>query len=289
MKIILSRKGFDSSSGGVASPILPDGTLLSLPIPDIRGTVTYADLEWQGHPVGTVVQSLTRKRIKRHHRAHLDPDIYPQICPRHPDWRPLFGQDGAAQSHLANQGVGVGDLFLFFGWFREVRRVGRGYRFVKGAPDQHVIYGWLQVGEIWQGAQLVGTVPKWAADHPHCCGGRGERNTLYIAANDLRIPGEGAPPLAGAGLFSQYQERYGLTAPNSLRTRWRLPRWFHPTPPQLPTRPPLTYHQTPSRWHLDGEYVYLQSAARGQEFVFDTVDYPEAVEWLSHLFENSHR
>ena len=33
MKVILSRKGMDSESGRVASPILPDGTLLSLPIP----------------------------------------------------------------------------------------------------------------------------------------------------------------------------------------------------------------------------------------------------------------
>jgi len=33
MKIILSRKGFDSEAGGYPSPILPDGTMLSLPIP----------------------------------------------------------------------------------------------------------------------------------------------------------------------------------------------------------------------------------------------------------------
>ena len=32
-RIILSRKGFDSSSGGVASPIFSDGSLCSLPIP----------------------------------------------------------------------------------------------------------------------------------------------------------------------------------------------------------------------------------------------------------------
>ena len=33
MKVILSRKGFDSSSGRMCNPILPDGILLSLPIP----------------------------------------------------------------------------------------------------------------------------------------------------------------------------------------------------------------------------------------------------------------
>ena len=40
MKIILSRKGFDSSCGGVASPILPGGEIVSLPIPERPGTVT---------------------------------------------------------------------------------------------------------------------------------------------------------------------------------------------------------------------------------------------------------
>ena len=35
MRLVLSRKGFDSSqaSGGCASPILQDGQMLSLPIP----------------------------------------------------------------------------------------------------------------------------------------------------------------------------------------------------------------------------------------------------------------
>ena len=32
-KLILSRKGFDSGSGGCPSPIFPDGTVFSLPIP----------------------------------------------------------------------------------------------------------------------------------------------------------------------------------------------------------------------------------------------------------------
>jgi len=36
MKVILSRKGFDSASGGHPSPILPDGTLLSIPIPSMN-------------------------------------------------------------------------------------------------------------------------------------------------------------------------------------------------------------------------------------------------------------
>ena len=41
MKIILSRKGFDSGYGGCPNPILPDGTLLSLPIPSRNEKVKY--------------------------------------------------------------------------------------------------------------------------------------------------------------------------------------------------------------------------------------------------------
>lgn len=45
--------------------------------------------------------------------------------------------------YLENQGVTVGDLFLFFGWFRQAEIVNERYRFVRKAPDLHVIYGWL--------------------------------------------------------------------------------------------------------------------------------------------------
>lgn len=43
MKVILSGKGFDSSYGGQDSPILPDGTLLSLSIPSYE-LIGYDDL-----------------------------------------------------------------------------------------------------------------------------------------------------------------------------------------------------------------------------------------------------
>ncbi len=49
----------------------------------------------------------------------------------------------AAQAVLEREGVGPGDLFLFFGWFRRVEVCGGVFRFVKGAPDVHVLWGWL--------------------------------------------------------------------------------------------------------------------------------------------------
>ena len=280
VKIILSRKGFDASAGGVASPLFSDGTLLSLPIPDVRGTVTYGELKWGSHQLGDLVTALTRGRLDRQTRAHLDPDLYGPICPRQPGWRPLFGQDGAAQSHLQNQGVGVGDLFLFFGWFRAVEGPRSHYRFVKNAPDLHLLYGWLQVGAMLTGAQIAATAPVWAAAHPHCIGGRGVRNTVYVASDQLTLAGS---PTAwpGAGYFTAYQEHFCLTAPNRLRTQWRLPRWFYPAA----DKPPLSYHTDLTRWSCDDEYAYLCSATRGQEFVLDTTNYPEAVPWVMTLMQ----
>lgn len=78
MKIVLSRKGFDSSAGGCPSPILPDGQLLSLPIPDTLSPTRYADL---GLPSG-LLDDLTRGRIELNHGAHLDPDIHWRSLPR---------------------------------------------------------------------------------------------------------------------------------------------------------------------------------------------------------------
>ena len=280
MKIVLSRKGFDSSYGGVASPIFPDGTLLSLPIPDEKGTVTYGELCWEQYRIGELVTALTRGRLTHQSRAHLDPDLYSHICPRPPNWRPLFGQDGAAQSHLTNQGVGVGDLFLFFGWFRRVERREGQYSFVQQAPSQHLIYGWLQVGAILTGEQIVQAAPAWAMYHPHCTGGYSPRNTLYIASERLTLDGI-MTPFAGAGTFRHYQDDLCLTAPNALRTLWRLPPWFYPTA----DKPPLTYHTALSRWSRDADYTYLRSAMRGQEFVLDTAHYPEAVEWVSRTVD----
>lgn len=117
MKIILSRKGFDSSAGGASSPILPDGTLLSLPIPDTSRTsnIRCEDIRANGVSIGIVVEDLTKQKITRRDFAHLDPDLRASAYPRLPDWRPLFGQSDQSQTHLKNEGVTVGDLFLFFG------------------------------------------------------------------------------------------------------------------------------------------------------------------------------
>jgi len=278
VKLILSRKAFDSSAGGVANPILDDGLMIPLPIPDKQSKIRYEELAIGGENLGIVASDLTRGRTKPDHFAHLDPDLSPTSYPREVGWRPLFGQSGAAQRVLEREGVGVGDLFLFFGWFRRATRSAGRLRFVQGAPDMHVFWGWLQIGEVISVENV--TPPPWMGYHPHVAfQGRGAHNTLYVASETLTL--DGVPAEApGAGTFHTYSDRLRLTKPgSSSRSLWKLPHWFTPQP----GRPALGYHTDPERWASNGEDVLLRSVARGQEFVLDAALYPEAGAWVREL------
>ena len=136
MKIILSRKGFDSANGYVPSPIFPSGKIISLPIPDSRSPIKYDDIYWNGQNLGELVYQLTDGQITGQHKAHLDPDLRKESLPDRPKvWRGLFGQVGAAQGHLERL-VEPGDLFLFFGWFKQIRKTLDGvYTYSPSAPD----------------------------------------------------------------------------------------------------------------------------------------------------------
>ena len=281
VKLILSRKAFDSSAGGVANPIFDDGSMIPLPIPDKQSSIRYQDLTVAGHNLGAVASDLTRGRTRADHFAHLDPDLVFSAYPREPDWRPLFGQVGAAQTVLSREGVGPGDVFLFFGWFRRVSRPSMRLEYVKAAPDLHVLWGWFQIGEV---LPLEGASPPvWMAYHPHLVpGSRARNNTMYVASETLDLDGvaEGVP---GAGSFASYDDRLRLTKPGCSRSTWSLPAWFHPDS----SRRPLGYHHDLDRWRREDDRVTLRAASRGQEFVLDSADYPEALPWIASLVQPS--
>lgn len=273
MKIILSRKGFDASSGRVASPILPDGSLLTLPIPDPSGTVPLVELRPRGIDMAHVVRDLTEGRLSGDTRVHLDPDLERSALPRLGGWRPAFGQCSAAQSHLERFHVGVSDLFLFFGWFRQVECTQGRYRFVSGAPDLHVLFGWLEVGDLLKG-DLLKAPPAWLCGHPHLDGTPRSKNCVYLGRT------RGSLGVSGAGTFPRYSSGLQLTAAGSrLRSVWRLPSWFSPHR----GRPALSYHSRPDRWAKEGSTVMLSTVGRGQEFILDAGHYPEALPWAKSL------
>ncbi|HET9131146.1 MAG TPA: hypothetical protein VFO86_09375, partial [Terriglobia bacterium] len=166
MKIVLSRKGFDttndekSNCGGVASAIFPDGTMLSLPIPEVsqymRTGIRYSDIECPTpdfENLGILVEQLSRGPLRptRDSFAHLDPDLNRNSLRwRAEGWKPLFGQDLGAQTELAS--LREGDLFLFVGRFQEIeiqqQRGVKVARFRRGSIAKNMIFGWLSIGKV---------------------------------------------------------------------------------------------------------------------------------------------
>ncbi len=188
MKVILSRKGFDSTNGGCPSPIFPDGTLLSLPIPS-DDSDSYDRLSYEDISYAKLLKQLRPKRTYNH--CHVDPDLRPNVRSSVVDgWIPAFGQIDAAQGLLSNAGVEPGDVFLFFGWFRQIETTEAGYRFKKkhngdfySWADMHVIYGYMQIGNVLTEPAEIEKY-KW---HPHASASRlmNKTNALYLPSERL--------------------------------------------------------------------------------------------------------
>lgn len=275
MKIILSRKGFDSGYGGYPSPILLNGEMLSIPIPvpeeDIKYDEIYVD---KNNSYINIMNRLYGERIKVENKGsykinelscHLDPDIRKLTYKRHNEWVGLFGQSGAAQSHLNNRGVKEGDIFLFFGWFKSTKNELKDIEFNRSCTGFHAIYGYLQVGEIITVNQL--TSKAWMNYHPHVKRGRQatDNDVVYIARESLSFNKD----LQGSGTF-KFSPELKLTKDGMSRYKWDLKDFMRDVN--------ISYHSKKS-W----KEGYFQSATKGQEFVIDANK--KVVNWVKDLIE----
>ena len=260
MKVIISRKGFDSGYGGMPSPILPDGTMISMPIPSPGDKVRFDDLSYNSISYADIIKQLKPNNPVISEECHLDPDIRKDVTYRMDGWKPAFGQIDAARSHLCNQGVGIGDIFLFFGWFRHTELINGKLQFIGPSSGFHAIYGYMQVGEI---IERYEDVPIWLESHPHAKKERWMRNNaIYIASDNLSLK----PELPGSGCFT-FTEKHKLTKEGCSRSIWNLPEFFRNIP--------ITYNA--KAWKEDE----FHSAAKGQEFVFTAND--DVLNWISEL------
>jgi len=279
MKLILSRKGFDSAAGGCPSALL-DGRPVSFPIPTRQPSPTrYGDLFGD---IATLITDLSKGRITREHTCHLDPDLDPNALARLPGWRGALGQVSTAQTHLANNLIAPGDLFLFWGLFRAASRSGGRGRWQFTGHAEHRIFGWLQIDEIL----TIGEDPQpalsrhpWLASHPHLATGWNKNNTVYVARNELALPSVRAG-LPGFGLFNTGVRLTAATSPQP--STWTAPAWLNPRTGGTG----LTYHPL-ERWSEGGDNR-LRTAARGQEFIADLGRRTDAQAWLQQLFEQGH-
>lgn len=242
MRIIFSRKGFDSVAGGGPSPIVDDRPI-SLPIPaygELSAT-TYGDLE-----LGERVSTASRGKYGAGDLCHYDPMFLA-------DGTAMLGQCGGSQGHLANQGVGEGDVFLFFGLFADEAT----------GEKHHRIFGWLEVEavrSIDHADRLEPVIVRAiAADHPHFIGMHGKNDTLYV--------GRGA-------VAKRAWPELRLTVPGGPVSLWHRPPWLKPGG--------LTYFPKPANWP---EPDRLYRVGNGQEFVADIGERKAPREWLARMID----
>lgn len=252
MKIILSRKGFDSANGGCPSPIIGD-RFLSLPIPS-HDNVSFADLSFDGRSYLELLRTWNRKNPKAKYfcngcgapllGCHADPDL-------ENGW---FGQIGSAQGYLKNQGVGPGDIFLFFGRFQLADA--NTLTPMKDEPIIHAVYGWLEVANVLTDRDEI----KKHKGHPHACEARlaDKSNALYVGRCGL-LP------------FTDYNGDNVLTLNQGKQSKTATWRMLD----SLKVKDRMNHAKNPE------EGIYYQGI--WQELV---LDHPDAEAWALDLIHN---
>jgi hypothetical protein len=294
-RIVLSRKGFDSTKGGGSgrSPVF-DGRPFSIPIPQsdregryLTGGTTYGSLslphdvaKWTGvEDFGRLLKLLGRRNLGTNHSVHLDPDIRPEIRPPHfESQKAIFGQDGGALTELTGNSCSEGTLFLFFGLFQPVqRREPDALRFT--GKRQHIIWGWMQVDEI---VRVENGTPKWAEHHPHVVYRdlMNVGNSMYVASKNLSFAD--AP---GFGEFAKVTNSrvLSMNCDECPCDTWQLPEAVMAGALTRPGNKLQCPAKAGHRYRPD--HTARNYTGPGQEFIFDTTKDEGAFRsWLSDIF-----
>ncbi len=230
MKVILSKKGLDSSNS--IKPItINNKQMLFLPIPSDNNydTERYSEifidkisLLYYCKEMGIDYGYIKEKEVPINGttNCHLDPqllDYFGYADFKGSDkFKGNFGQVLSAQKHLENSKVQVNDLFLFYGWYND-----------KNKPNgKHTIFGYLQIGEIIkvneltpdQKQDIINKYP-WLHHQPHWYS-KETNNTIYIARETCTFDKK----IKGYGMF-KYNNKLDLTANDmTLKTCWKIPK-----------------------------------------------------------------
>jgi hypothetical protein len=233
-----------------------------LPIPDKKTSVSYGDLtfSYKGDSIQKILNDLTGKKIfsgkKRScdyesvkFKCHLDPMIVENFRFE----GIAFGQEGRAASHLLRQGVREEDIFLFYGWFREVEKKNGKWRYKKVSLDLHVIWGLMKVEEKIvlneENVKKICVKYPFLKKHPHIEVKRKYPNILFLSKENWKK--------------FRSQEEVVLTDTKNYRGRsfWRLPKYFN--------QPQAFSYLKLEKFAIDGSEVVIETPGRGQEFVLN--------------------
>lgn len=276
-RIILSRKGFDSSTGkkpSRASPIFEDGRIFSVPVHiNTSDPDTYKDVEYGGINAFEAIKYAyknARDGVPYHENdsCHFDPNLSVQPG--------LFGQQGNDQTELEKGGVREGDLFIFFGWFQT-------YSKEKESIDSHHIFGWLQIEEIIHG---TGQIKTYCDDmhihHPHASGAW-KKNTLYVSSSDLNSS-FGTLNGKGSGFFKTTDPKLILSEKmcSSRKSRWQLPKEYFPPSQQIFA---VSNAKGPKKW-MDPKNLIIDANGQWQELILNSEKFPSIEKWAFDLIKD---
>ena len=215
MKVILSKKGLDSSFSKNPIPIL-DEKLIFVPIPNEQDILKYGDLKNLNRFIEVTGQN--KSFLETH--CHLDPQLENYFnCE---NFKGSLGQIEGFQTHLEKNSVEVGDLFLFYGWYLDVINDNL------HKNGKHVIWGYMQIGEIIKPETLNESERKelekkypWLKYQPHWNSNKYKNiknNTIYIAKDTCTFDKN----LKGYGILD-YTISLDLTdKDNKNRSHWKI-------------------------------------------------------------------
>jgi len=281
MRIILSRKGFDSSYGSHPSIILPDNKMISFPIPVTQPEIGIAAEDILYVELGKTLDELLHElNIKNHYAYHVDPEIQNiKIADKVSFFDRGYGtlgQSGAAASHLANNHISSIEIsknepavFIFFGLFSKTKRENGKLKY-DGKPF-HAIFGYVIADEAVKVSTISDTVHPELKSHLHYINQfeANKKKDEYIK-HDRNIIFKGKQ----FGTF-KYSEDLRLTVNDSDRTtRWGTPDFIKS----------MTYNKK----RIDdgvrsNNKIFFDAASRGQEFIITEFETEKMKRWLKNL------
>ncbi len=276
MRVILSRKGFEPTHGGIPSPILPDGTLLLLPKPVENGTISFHDLSYQGHSYYDIAVSLNEDLKEPLDEAMCQTGCYINPISHNPPlvWYPAYHRNGALESHLTKQRVTVGDIFLFYGWFRQTEYdSAHRLRFVPNSPAQSIIFSYFQIGAIIKDISFFSKQYNWQL-HTFIDKNNSIPSTIYLPTKKLSYNNH----QPGCSILS-YHSKLVLTKPGCNYNQWQLPDFL--CSPDVK----ITYHNNRNNGFISGKNFFIASSISEEFVIHGTYDLKQWVHSMINTLE----
>lgn len=191
--------------------------------------------------------------------CHLDPDLIRTVKKRRGEWCPALGQVGSAAAELKT--IEPGDCFIFFGNFRQAEHINGKFQFVKNSPEMHVIWGYLNVIDVFNKAQILsGSVSEKVKYHPHYRDpdfSEESHNSIFASDEDY----------SGLFRFSQANILIATDQKNYKKSLWKALPFLKPQSKRIKK-------VKPGIWNSGG---------RGQEFVCTIKNKTKFEEWFNAL------